>query len=253
MKHPSWRDSARALLKELAHLNDSQRAAVAAALVRTCTLWQGPPGTGKTRTLLGFLELVCRMADTPERRQQLGPMLAVADTNAAADNLLQGMLSRGIAAVRVGQPAKVRPELRHVCLDALAEGTAAGRRSAVLRDKASRDLALASQAHRQEKISAAEWRQAKRESSMLWAQADRGMAEAAQAVLRAASVVVATCTAAGEARLQELSFRVVVVDEATQATEPSTLVPLLKGAECVVFAGDHKQLPPTVISQQALQ
>lgn len=38
-----------------------------------------------------------------------------------------------------------------------------------------------------------------------------------------------------------------------QATEPSTLIPLIRGAECVVMAGDPKQLPPTVISQGALE
>ncbi len=35
-----------------------------------------------------------------------------------------------------------------------------------------------------------------------------------------------------------------------QATEPATLVPLTKGAQCVVLAGDPKQLPPTVTSKK---
>lgn len=38
-----------------------------------------------------------------------------------------------------------------------------------------------------------------------------------------------------------------------QATEPASLVPLVKGAECVIMAGDQKQLPPTVLSQKALE
>ncbi len=65
-------------------------------------------------------------------------------------------------------------------------------------------------------------------------------------------MVAATCAGAGdEARLHNQIFRMVVIDEATQATEPSTLIPLVRGAESVVMAGDPKQLPPTVISRGA--
>lgn len=44
----------------------------------------------------------------------------------------------------------------------------------------------------------------------------------------------------------------VVIDEATQATDPATLVALTKGAHCAVLAGDPLQLPPTILSQAAL-
>ncbi len=54
--------------------------------------------------------------------------------------------------------------------------------------------------------------------------------------LMKAQVVASTCSGAGDARLERHVFRAVVVDEATQATEPSTLIPLLRGAQCVVLA-----------------
>jgi hypothetical protein len=55
--------------------------------------------------------------------------------------------------------------------------------------------------------------------------------ERSHAVLRCAGpqVIAATCTRCGDPRLKEMVFRVVVIDEASQATEPSTLIPLVKG------------------------
>ncbi len=68
---------------------------------------QGPPGTGKTRTLLALLEVLARIAGAPGREDAMGPILACADTNAATDNIVEGLLQRGINVVRLGQPAKV--------------------------------------------------------------------------------------------------------------------------------------------------
>lgn len=62
---------------------------------------QGPPGTGKTRTLLAFIQvLVEAVSDSALARKRQGAILAVGDTNAAADNLLEGLLERGINVVR---------------------------------------------------------------------------------------------------------------------------------------------------------
>jgi hypothetical protein len=58
-----------------------------------------------------------------------GPILATAGTNAAADNLLEGLAEiRGIRVVRVGQPASIRDGLRHLSLAALAEATPEGQK-----------------------------------------------------------------------------------------------------------------------------
>ena len=43
-------------------------------------------------------------------------------------------------------------------------------------------------------------------------------------------------------------FDVVVIDEAAQGLEASCWLPLLRGRKAVL-AGDHKQLPPTVMSK----
>ncbi|KFM25419.1 putative ATP-dependent helicase [Auxenochlorella protothecoides] len=138
---PAWARDARwapAVADALARcgaLNPSQRAAVGAALGATFSLWQGPPGTGKTQTLLALIQVA--LAAGRAARCGPGPILAVAETNAGADNLLEGLRARGVAAVRVGQPARVRPDLRALTLDALSERTGEGARAVKLRERAS--------------------------------------------------------------------------------------------------------------------
>ena len=64
---------------------------------------QGPPGTGKTRSLLAYIELMV----TSKPARPITPLLACTDTNAAVDNIVEGLVKRGIKVVRLGQPAKV--------------------------------------------------------------------------------------------------------------------------------------------------
>ena len=42
-----------------------------------------------------------------------------------------------------------------------------------------------------------------------------------------------------------------IIDESTQSIEPSTLLPIINGCSHLVLIGDHRQLPPTVISDDA--
>lgn len=74
---------------------------------------------------------------------------------------------------------------------------------------------------------------------------ERGLVKA---VLKKASIVVATCHGAGGRQLDGMEFDVVVIDEACQATEVSCWIPILraKAEGKLILAGDHLQLPPTV-------
>ena len=62
------------------------------------------------------------------------------------------------------------------------------------------------------------------------------------------NVVGATMSAAH--RFQPDEFDLVVIDEASQASIPSSLIPFSKG-ERIVLAGDHRQLPPYVAGEFA--
>ncbi len=70
-------------------------------------------------------------------------------------------------------------------------------------------------------------------------------------VLKNAQVVCCTCIGSGGDILDNMTFERVMVDEATQATEPAVLVPLTRGCRQLVLVGDHCQLPPTVLSTRA--
>ncbi|KAI8589911.1 YLR430Wp-like protein [Geranomyces variabilis] len=71
-------------------------------------------------------------------------------------------------------------------------------------------------------------------------------------ILMDADVILTTLSGAGSDQLgdiPELSFPTVIIDEAAQSVELSTLVPLRYGAKRCILVGDPQQLPPTVLSQ----
>ncbi len=252
-------------------LDDSQRRAVRRALAAPdLFLVHGPPGTGKTTTLVEVI------------RQHVArgrSVLATADSNVAVDNVVEMLASAGADAVRVGHPARVTPALREHTLDSRLRGNETWRASRELREQAfgikdrQDDLTHPSGRHRRgmsnDRIrdlaregrgsrgvdpdtirEMAEWIDLQEEADELFERSDRLEDEAVSEVLRSADVVCSTNSTAGSELLADRHFDVVVIDEATQATEPSCLVPLTLG-DRVVMAGDHRQLPPTVLSREA--
>ena len=92
---------------------------------------------------------------------------------------------------------------------------------------------------------------AHRDLSRGWKEVKRIEGEIRDDILDRAQVLCCTCIGSGHEILDGRKFPRVLIDEATQATEPATLVPLVRGARQVVLIGDHRQLPPTVISRRA--
>eukprot|EP00397_Hematodinium_sp_SG-2012_P011294 GEMP01011430.1.p1 GENE.GEMP01011430.1~~GEMP01011430.1.p1 ORF type:complete len:895 (+),score=199.26 GEMP01011430.1:243-2927(+) len=84
--------------------------------------------------------------------------------------------------------------------------------------------------------------------------ADQGkMERAKQQILDEAQIILATNSVAGSRDLLHYSddFDTVVIDEASQGVELSTLIPLIAGCRRLILVGDPKQLPATVFSQAA--
>lgn len=74
----------------------------------------------------------------------------------------------------------------------------------------------------------------------------------AQKRVTEARLIFTTCTGASLGLLRTENFDVVLVDEASQQTEPATLVPLVKGCSRAILVGDHVQLRATVQKNAAL-
>ncbi len=69
-------------------------------------------------------------------------------------------------------------------------------------------------------------------------------------LLSKAQVITATLVGANHYTIRNLRFRTAVIDEAGQALEPASWIPVLK-TQRLILAGDHCQLPPTVKSEEA--
>lgn len=89
----------------------------------------------------------------------------------------------------------------------------------------------------------------RRDAKRLQADARLLEQQAIDSVLDRAHVICATTTF-NEDIVGDRWFDLVVIDEACQSTEPGCWVPLLRSNK-IVLAGDHQQLPPTVLSAEA--
>jgi senataxin len=74
--------------------------------------------------------------------------------------------------------------------------------------------------------------------------------KARQAVLDGAQIVCSTLSGAGHDILESLDFDLIIIDEAAQAIELSSLIPLRYQCKKCVMVGDPQQLPPTVLSME---
>ena len=223
--------------RDLTQLNGVQNEAVAKAMEQRLTLIQGPPGTGKTHTAVRILQGWVKNSNAP--------ILAVAESNIAVDNLLEGLLTLGINAVRLGQPVKVRESLREATIDAKMENH---------RLRKDLDVILNLNEDLSRKIPGMKGKDkglAHRDLKKGWKDARKIEQQMKDDILDNADVICATCIGSGHQLLDGRRFPRILIDEATQATEPATLVPIVRGCKQLVLVGDHKQLPPTVISSRA--
>lgn len=224
-----------------ANLNAFQREAIRLALTaEDYAIIHGPPGTGKTTTVVELIRQAVRRGEK---------VLACAPSNLAVDNMLERLVRVGERAVRIGHPARVLPELREHTLDLLVEAhpdiqlaRKLVREAHSLRDKAGKWTRGKPQPGARQQM--------REEARDLIQDARRLEAQVVKHLLDSADIVCSTTTAIDSEILGQRTFDLAVIDEACQSTEPGCWIPLQR-SERVILAGDHCQLPPTVVSRDA--
>ncbi len=252
-------------------LNDAQNEAAAKAFCsKDLFLIHGPPGTGKTSTLI---ELIVELVKSGNK------ILATADSNTAVDNMLSRLAKRDLSLVRIGHPARILAELEEYTIHSKYEKSfeAANIKSgweevAMLvkkRDQFSkptpartrgmshdRILTLAARGKNQRGLSVAtiqsmaNWIRYNKKIDSLVSALRSKEEEIYKKIISESDVVLATNSMVMSEVLKEFRFDVAVVDEGSQQIVPSTLIPIVR-AKRFVIAGDHRQLPPTVVSKEA--
>ncbi len=193
--------------------------------------------------------------------------------------MVEWLAEEGEKVVRIGHPARVTPTLRKHTLDEIVRQNEKYQESQELRKKAMEllekqdDLTSPSGRWRRgmsdEKIKSlaekgngsrgvppsrikemADWLEIQERVDELFEKIDRLEEEAIDEIIEWADVVCATNSGCGSELMSDRHFDTVIIDEATQATEPSCWIPITM-ADKVIMAGDHKQLPPTVLSEDA--
>ncbi|AAS54598.2 AGR108Cp [Eremothecium gossypii ATCC 10895] len=217
------------IIEDFGKLNESQEAAYAYFHANRISLIKGPPGTGKTAVIVEIIKRTVKL--------ETGcPVLCTAGSNVAVDNIAERLLGdptvrpvRICAGARIEQYPDEHP-LAPICLH-----------THILKQLPPQYQKL----------------------YLLWAKGDvdndsPGFHEmvlianrVSYDIVSDANVLLATNISAGNRSIRKLpEVPTVIMDEATQATEASTLVPLaLAGIQKLVLVGDEKQLPPFALSR----
>lgn len=226
-------------------INPSQQLAVQKILnAGDIFIVHGPPGTGKTTTLIeAIVQLKLRGHQ----------VLVAAPSNAAVDHMTRGLLAAGVKAVRVGNSVKIADDLFSATPEGRLNDKNIQKEIKALKIRAEEFRKMALQYKRR-------FGKAEREQrNLLFAEVKSIRQEIRKTmdyhldkIFSNAEVILGTPLALAEQRFKPQQFHTLFIDEAAQCLEPLAwgIMPLAKHT---VLAGDHFQLPPTVLSQKATQ
>lgn len=203
----------------------------------------GPPGTGKTTTLVTLIKTLLNY----EKR-----ILVCAPSNNAVDLLAYKLDAAGVKVTRVGNVTRIADDLAHVTVDEQLRNHDEWQHIKKVKIEASNARKLARTYKRKFGAKEREDRNAMyKESRELQKWAKDLESRLVDDILNGSQVIATTLIGTQHRMIQDLNFETVIIDEASQALEAECWAAILK-AQRVIMAGDHKQLPPTIKSQKAM-
>lgn len=215
------------------YLNRDQEDAVNKVLAaKDVAIVHGPPGTGKTTTLVEAIY------ETLRREPQV---LVCAQSNMAVDWICEKLVDRGLNVLRIGNPSRVNDKMLSFTYERRFESHPAYPDLWGIR-KTLRQLY-----------------KERNKSESYHQKIDRLKSRATELEIRinndifnSANVIASTLVGSSNRVLAGMKFSSLFIDEAAQALEAATLIPM-KRAGRIILAGDHCQLPPTVKSFEAMK
>lgn len=226
-------------------LNQSQQQAVQAILQNEqLTIVHGPPGTGKTTTLI---EAIIQLIRKNEK------VLVAAPSNTAVDNIAKGLIQQGVKLLRVGNASKAD--------ETIFSHTPEGRLADSKLQKEIKQLKIRAEEFRKMALKyKRSFGKAEREQRQLLFKEVKNIrneikkiqAYNEEKLFEEAEVIAGTPIGIFDAGVDHLHFPTLVLDEAGQCIEPLAWC-IFPFADKIVLAGDHWQLPPTVLSNEAVK
>lgn len=224
-------------------LNESQQQAVKGILQNDqLTIVHGPPGTGKTTTLI---EAIVQLVRNGEK------VLVSAPSNTAVDNIAKGLILQGVKVLRVGNASKAD--------ETIYSHTPEGRLANSQQQKEIKQLKIRAEEFRRMALKyKRSFGKAEREQRQLLFKEVKNIRNEIKKIqhyneeklFEEAEVIAGTPIGIYDAGMDRLHFPTLILDEAGQCIEPLAWC-IFSFADKIVLAGDHWQLPPTVLSFEA--
>jgi ATP-dependent RNA/DNA helicase IGHMBP2 len=224
-------------------LNESQQQAVTAiAGNEDVVVVHGPPGTGKTTTLV---EAIVQLVNQKQK------VAVAAPSNTAVDNIAKGLIRQGLTVLRTGNTNKVDEMIYSHTPEGKLANSKYQKEIKQLRIRAEEFRKMALKYKRSYGKAEREQRNLLfKEVKNIRSEIKKVQAYNEDKLYEEADVILGTPIGLHDAGLQKLNFHTVVIDEAGQCIEPLAWC-IFSLADRIVLAGDHWQLPPTVLSQEA--